>query len=69
MSGIQLEDGIGKFNAIKIIKQVNKQTTVEVMATSGRNRIVRRLFEAVDCQVSKLHRIRFGIYEQKKTGL
>lgn len=69
LSGIQLEDGIGKFNAVKIIKQVNKQTTVEVMTTSGRNRIVRRLFKAVDCQVSKLHRIRFGIYEQKKTGL
>lgn len=69
LEGIKLEDGVGKFKSIKIIKQVNKQTTVEVMTTSGRNRIVRRLFKAVDCQVSKLHRTRFGVYEQKKTGL
>ena len=63
LAGIQLEDGLGQFNQIRVIKQNNKQTLVEVMTTSGRNRIVRRLFKAAGCQVSRLHRIRFGQYE------
>ena len=63
LAGIELEDGKGKFDQIKIIKQHNKQTLVEVITTSGRNRIVRRLFKGAGCQVSRLHRIRFGQYE------
>ena len=31
-----------------------------VSVAEGRNRIIRRLWEAVDCQVSRLIRVRFG---------
>ena len=62
LKGVMLDDGIGRFDAIKIIKQQGQQCMVEVVTTSGRNRIVRRLFEAVGCQVARLKRTHFGSY-------
>ncbi len=38
----------------------------KVTLHEGRNREVRRLWEAVDCQVSRLKRIRYGSYEIPK---
>jgi 23S rRNA pseudouridine2605 synthase len=69
LKGVLLDDGLGQFRRINVTKQHNKQTMVEVVTMSGRNRIVRRLFEAVGCQVAKLHRIQFGPFDLKKTGL
>lgn len=67
LSGVMLEDGLAKFKSITLQK-TNKPSNssnnwYKVVLTEGRNRVVRRLFEAVDCRVSRLMRIRFGDYK------
>lgn len=69
LTGIALDDGLANLKSIKVLKQNKQQVTVEVITTSGRNRIIRRIFKAVGCQVARLHRIRYGTYEIKKTGI
>ncbi|MEC9375648.1 MAG: pseudouridine synthase [Pseudomonadota bacterium] len=60
INGVRLEDGLGKFEKIELeqFKAANKSYRVTVR--EGRNRIVRRLFEAVGCRVNRLIRIRYG---------
>lgn len=66
--GIKLEDGMANFDKIHAIspddEAMNNHFTVTLH--EGRNREVRRLWEAVDCQVSRLKRIRYGSYEIPK---
>ncbi len=67
LSGIHLEDGLAKFKRITLQKTDNLRSSsnqwYKVVLTEGRNRVVRRLFEAVDCRVNRLMRIRFGDYK------
>lgn len=75
LKGINLEDGVAKFKKItKVNKPVHNYTNKEitnsaanqwykVVLTEGKNREIRRLWEAVDCKVSRLMRIRFGDYK------
>ncbi|MBP9722861.1 MAG: rRNA pseudouridine synthase [Gammaproteobacteria bacterium] len=70
--GIELDDGLAKFKSICVQKNDtfskahSSNSWYRVVLTEGRNRIVRRLFEAVDCRVSRLMRIRFGDYKLPK---
>ncbi|MGY0399811.1 MAG: pseudouridine synthase [Ostreibacterium sp.] len=68
-NGIELEDGIAHFDQIYAIspndEALNNHFTVTLH--EGRNREVRRLWEAIDCQVSRLKRVRYGCYEIPKT--
>ncbi|GKX54496.1 pseudouridine synthase [Leminorella grimontii] len=58
--GVQLEDGVAAFRSISYQGGEGMNQWYNVTLTEGRNREVRRLWEAVDVQVSRLIRIRYG---------
>jgi pseudouridine synthase len=57
--GVQLEDGSSGSSEIELIKRNDRRSTVRIVITQGRNRQVRRMFEAVGFRV--VHLIRTGI--------
>ena len=74
MRGVRLDDGRGKFDQIKphtTVQDVahNQELATErraqnswfrVIVSEGRNQFVRRMWQAQNCQVTRLSRIRFG---------
>src|SRR3990167_10221265 len=58
--GIKLEDGMARFDSIVEAGGNNSNHWYHVIVKEGRNRLVRRLWEALDFTVSRLIRIRFG---------
>jgi len=60
LSGVQLEDGLGKFTRIDFKGGEGKNTWYHVVLSEGRNREVRRLWESQGLEVSRLIRIRYG---------
>ena len=59
--GVELEDGLVKFEMIEDQGGEGFNHWYRVMLKEGRNRVVRRTFEALKLPVSRLMRIRFGI--------
>lgn len=57
-SGIKLEDGPIKADYIEYVGDDRHQVGIEIH--SGRNRIVRRIFESLEYQVEKLDRVYFA---------
>lgn len=57
--GVQLEDGPFKPDAVEYVENAPRNT-LGVLIHSGRNRIVRRMFEALGYQVVKLDRVVFA---------
>jgi 23S rRNA pseudouridine2605 synthase len=58
-NGIELDDGFIKPDAIHYVEETDK-TQVGIELHSGRNRIVRRIFEALGYRIKKLDRVYFA---------
>jgi 23S rRNA pseudouridine2605 synthase len=56
--GVELDDGISKFT----IEPLHEQNSYLVTISEGRNRQIRRTFQAIGFVVTKLHRTKFGNY-------
>ncbi|MGX5660037.1 pseudouridine synthase [Castellaniella ginsengisoli] len=59
-SGIELEDGPAQFNSLDYIGGEGSNRWYRVTLSEGRNREVRRMFQAAGVTVSRLIRTRFG---------
>jgi pseudouridine synthase len=58
--GVMLEDGEAKAVSCSLLRQREKNSWVRVVVTEGRNRLVKRMFSAIDHRVLKLKRIEYG---------
>ncbi len=59
-SGLQIEDYITSPAKIRIIKELQQETLVEIMIREGRNRQVRRMCDAIGHPVTELKRMSIG---------
>jgi len=59
--GIELEDGLVRFDNLSDEGGEGFNHWYRLVLKEGRNRVVRRTFEALDLPVSRLMRVRFGI--------
>ncbi|MAW33428.1 MAG: pseudouridine synthase [Proteobacteria bacterium] len=66
-SGMYLVDGIGRFQSISFQRGGGNNVWYKVITLEGRNRFVRRMFEAINYQVTRLVRVRMGIINLPKT--
>jgi 23S rRNA pseudouridine2605 synthase len=58
--GVELEDGVAKFNDIRFYAGEGANKWYYVTVKEGRNRLVRRLWESQNVVVSRLMRVRYG---------
>lgn len=65
--GVELDDGLAKFDKITDEGGTGMNHWYRVQIKEGRNREVRRLFEALNLTVSRLIRVRYGAISLPKT--
>jgi len=58
--GIRLEDGMTAPAAVRVVERLKKNVWIEIEIHEGRNRQVRRMFDALGYFVEKLIRVRVG---------
>jgi 23S rRNA pseudouridine2605 synthase len=59
-SGVDLEDGVVRVDSYRVVDRTAGATMVEVVLHEGRNRVVRRMFDAVGHPVTRLLRTQVG---------
>lgn len=70
--GVRLKDGVASAKATLVphlqrgTQDEGRSTWLEVQVSEGRNRLIRRLFERVECPVMKLKRIQYGPFHLGK---
>ncbi|WP_349828360.1 pseudouridine synthase [Brevibacterium litoralis] len=62
-SGIELDDGLVTVDRFKVVDSTPGRSLVEITLHSGRNRVVRRMMDAVGNPVLRLVRTKFGPIE------
>lgn len=62
--GVELEDGTSKFNKLSELNE-DEFFRYGIEIHSGKNRIIRRMFEAIDNRVLKLDRVMFHTFEKR----
>lgn len=65
MEGVELEDGIAKPDNISFVAGENDKKQVGLELHSGKNRIVRRIFEHFGYEIVKLDRVMFASLTKK----
>jgi len=60
LDGVELEDGVARFQRLEDAGGQGANHWYRAVISEGRNREVRRIFEAIGIQVSRLIRIRYG---------
>ncbi|MBL7004490.1 MAG: pseudouridine synthase [Gammaproteobacteria bacterium] len=65
-TGVELEDGTSHFDHIIDVGGEGTNHWYHVILREGKNREVRRLWEAVDCEVSRLQRVRYENFSLPK---
>lgn len=58
--GVRLEDGVSAPAVVRVIDAAERKTWLSITLAEGKNRQVRRMFEAVALPVEKLVRVAFG---------
>ncbi|MBG6083711.1 pseudouridine synthase [Zhihengliuella flava] len=58
--GVELEDGVANVDSFKLVDSTPGKVLIEVVLHSGRNRVVRRMFDAVGFPVKRLVRLEMG---------
>jgi len=64
LEGVMLEDGIAKADAIAFLDETKTNIGIEIH--SGKNRVIRRMFEHLELEVKKLDRTAFGPFTKTK---
>ena len=65
--GVTLEDGEAYFDDIRHLRTLHSNSWYQVTISSGKNRIIRRLIASQGSSVSKLVRIKYGMYSLPRT--
>ncbi|MGW6282996.1 pseudouridine synthase [Kribbella sp. NPDC055071] len=60
LDGVKLEDGPARADTVKIMSSIRGRTLIQITLHEGRNRIVRRMFDAVGHPVKRLTRTAIG---------
>ena len=58
--GVELDDGLARARSLKVVERGSSGSLIEITITEGRNRQVRRMFEAVGTRVEALVRTSIG---------